>query len=753
MCWTPLFYAASEGHTECVRVLLEAGCRVNVVDEHGETPIYYAASEGHADCVDLLVQAGGRAEGIKPPESASDIVMEAASSIPNSIMSAPAIAITDLEMAVDPEGLTTINDLDMELIPSLALPPPIIPFRIYGHNYLDKKHQVNLTLGHFPQDQPGTPFGPVRLYGAAQMSSFKLVISSRPDNGMIPHNVILPLGESRRICGFQVDSLDHFTVEFDIFPTFGSKPIGRAVALPSTFSSESSSVGKDIIPLFDAHLKVVGELAFEYTVIRPFQGVQLEVGGRLETYWKSTNSIDSVVSTAASSALDAPSLTPLSTSTYRGILPHPSQQTSLSGSIVPSYITASSLSGEYIQLSVQMTRDFVPVVFSSWRLPVEVFDVALSDVSFSQLQKFKESLKDYNDAEEMESINSTRKSSQWRRIIYDRWMSLEQALKILPKRIGINLEFKYPTSSEKRYYRLTNTAELNKFVDTILQTVYDSSSIIRHRSFMFSSFNPIICSTLNWKQPNYAVFFSTYGGYNQRRSPLITDSTDATQRNLKRKEPTDPEPLPSPKHGSAAAIFSSMDDGHMGVISSASSDTVVSASTSVSNSPWLSNVVEGSIGALEKTGGSSTFVETDRRCTSIKEAIKFARSNNLLGVICEATPLIQVPSLITHIKKSGLILASFGMSNRNPVLVQAQKGHGVDAFMVIGIYMDDLYQRQHVSPHGRGKTGLGLDIATGSVSGTLRSPRSGAVSRLQLNELEEGVLRYQNDIGPGSLGI
>ncbi|KAI8598822.1 hypothetical protein EDD21DRAFT_396134 [Dissophora ornata] len=578
MCWTPLFYAAGEGYVDCVKILLEAGCSVKVLDEHGKTPIYYAASEGYADCVNLLVEAGAKAEGI-PLGSPVDAIMEALPS-----------ATGKATNASDPHaaGPEDIDELDMDLIPSLSLPPPIIPFRIYGHNYLDKKYQINLTLGHVSHNNPGAPQNPVRLYGTAQTSSLRLVISPRPDSGMIPHNVILPLGDNRRVHAFQVCSLDQFTVEFDIFPTFGSKAIGRAVALPSTFSSPVSSVGKDVLPLFDAHLKVVGELAFEYNVIRPFEGVGLEVGGRLETYWKSTNTVDSiVVSTAAAPQTSTPpTLTPLSTSTYRGILPLPAPQTSLSGNAIPSYITASSLSGEYIQLSIQMTRDHVPVVFSDWRLPVEGFDLALSDVTYTQFKRFKDLSRHKDSKDEiLESISSSIsgvwRSAEWRRRIYSQWMSLEQVLTVLPKHIGVNLELKYPTMSERRYYRLSNTVEFNKFVDTILQTVYDSSSATRHRRFMFSSFNPAICSALNWKQPN-----------------------------------------------------------------------------------------------------SPGFIETDRRCTSIKEAIKFARGNNLLGLICEATPLIQVPSLISNIKESGLILTSFGARNRDSVSIQVQKSHGVDAFML-----------------------------------------------------------------------
>ncbi|KAH7048619.1 hypothetical protein BKA57DRAFT_393716, partial [Linnemannia elongata] len=614
MCWTPLFYAASEGHVECVKILLEAGCNVNVVDELGKTPIYYAASEGHADCVELLVEAGGKIEAISIADSA----------LASGALSSP----------------PSMDDLDMDFIPSLSLPPPIIPFRIYGHNYLDKKYQINLTLGHPNYREPGSQekassrHGPVHLYGTAQISSLKLIISSRPDNGMIPHNVILPLGDDREVFGFQVDSLEHFTVEFDIFPTFGSKAIGRAVALPSTFSSLESSMGSSVLPLFDAHLKVVGELAFEYSVVRPFQGVRLEVGGRVETYWKSTNSIDSTISAATTPLVGTPS-------------------SLLVGNIIPSFITASSLSGEYIQLSVQLTRDFVPVVFANWHLPVEGFDLALSDVTFNQFKKFGELVHQKAAGEDWDNINSRSASSwrsgEWRRKVYERWMSLEQVLKILPKHIGVNLELKYPTLSEKAHYRLTNSAEVNKFVDTILQTVYDSSSATHHRSFMISSFNPVICSAVNWKQPNCKCLLMI------SRSSAVSVTTSES----------DPE-----------------------------------------------------------------FHEEDKRCTSIKEAVKFARSNNLLGVICEATPLIQVPSLITHIKESGLILSSFGVGNKDPALVQIQKSHGVDAFMVM--------ENSH---------------STATTTTTMTTSGSGSVYIGSIPDVEEGVLRYQNGVDSGSFSL
>ncbi|KAG0254778.1 phosphate system positive regulatory protein pho81 [Actinomortierella ambigua] len=831
MCWTPLFYAASEGHVDCVKILLAAGCNVNVLDELAKTPIYYAASEGHADCVELLVEAGGKIEGgskvggssssSAAPFGHEDTDMESVSlgvSLATAKPTAGAGSIQS-ELSLGPSAFDTkgMDDLDMDCIPSLSLPPPIIPFRIYGHNYLDKKHQVNLVLGHpsFPQHKLidgkmiSSHQAPVHLYGTAQISSLKLIISSRPDNGMIPHNVILPLGDEREVFGFQVDSLEHFTVEFDIYPTFGSKAIGRAVALPSMFNSPmESSVGRGTLPLFDAHLKVVGELSFEYSVIRPFEGVRLEVGGRVETYWKSTNSIDSSISTATTPVVGTPSTMPLSTSNSSGVLPHPGGSTSaLVGNMIPSFITASSLSGEYVQLSVQMTRDLVPVVYAGWYLPVNGFDLALSDVTFQQFKRFGEILHQRALNEELEGV-STRlanswTSGEWRQKVYERWMSLEQVLKILPKHVGVNLELKYPTLSERSFYRLTNAADMNKFVDTILQTVYDCSAT-HHRSVMFSSFNPMICSALNWKQPNYAVFFSTYCGYNKVRRPassvaaLSNISSEEEAASKKRKEPTAvgasqlEDSLPSPKQiitsavplsevnsrgqstniirpvSSLSSLSAPLAQATIASSSSTASDHgagINHAAASTSNNTTCEKTKNKSDGAADEEQ-QKWFHEDDRRCTSIKEAVKFARGNNLLGVICEATPLIQVPSLITHIKESGLILTSFGVGNKDPALVQLQRNHGVDAFMI----MDDAESSAQAAQASVGSSTLnspmtsapspksGVVGATGlgvSLMSTMSGGGGGAASSSSMAwtdrrsggghgaaEIEKGVLRY-----------
>ena len=56
--WTPLFWAAQEGHTEIVDLLLAAGANVNVSDPGGFTPLKQAVSESHLDVLERLLLRG-----------------------------------------------------------------------------------------------------------------------------------------------------------------------------------------------------------------------------------------------------------------------------------------------------------------------------------------------------------------------------------------------------------------------------------------------------------------------------------------------------------------------------------------------------------------------------------------------------------------------------------------------------------------------------------------------------------------------
>ena len=61
--WTPLSYAAENGHEAVVKLLLEKGAELETKDLHyGRTPLLYAARNGHEAVVKLLLEKGAELE-------------------------------------------------------------------------------------------------------------------------------------------------------------------------------------------------------------------------------------------------------------------------------------------------------------------------------------------------------------------------------------------------------------------------------------------------------------------------------------------------------------------------------------------------------------------------------------------------------------------------------------------------------------------------------------------------------------------
>ena len=61
---TMLHFAAWEGHTEIVKLFLDAGMNKDVMDFFAETPLHCAVEKGNIEIVKLLLDVGARAHGI-----------------------------------------------------------------------------------------------------------------------------------------------------------------------------------------------------------------------------------------------------------------------------------------------------------------------------------------------------------------------------------------------------------------------------------------------------------------------------------------------------------------------------------------------------------------------------------------------------------------------------------------------------------------------------------------------------------------
>lgn len=238
--WSPLFHAARFGRAECVRILLNAGCRVDALDELGRLAVHYAAWHGHEDCVNTILLA-------------TNLKTEASFGV--------------LQGASPGSDLSRGSDFDMDMIPSLLLPPPIMPHRVYGHNYLDRAFLVQVSfqgivLHHRLMSRV------FRDEYLLSTTPLKLVITTGPNSTSAPYTISLPYKEKNAIYTFQIPTLEELSLHFNVHPSFGTKAIGRAVALPSLFKSKSRD--ELVLPILDHRLHVIGEVS-HLSVVRTLE--------------------------------------------------------------------------------------------------------------------------------------------------------------------------------------------------------------------------------------------------------------------------------------------------------------------------------------------------------------------------------------------------------------------------------------------------------------------------------------------------
>lgn len=241
--WTPLFQAARYGRAECVRILIEGGCRVSMKDELGHNASHYAAWYGHQECLELLLRA---------------------------VVDQPTPVIQPrLDISPVSEIALPTNDFEIDAIPSLSLPPPIMPHRVYGHNYLIHTHLVQITIGHSTKknkDGSGvrihhrliSPFFKDEYLLAT--APLKLVMTAGPHADSL-YAISLPQSNDEGTFSFQISNLEDLSLEFSVYPNFGTKTIGRAVALPSMFQSiENNQLFT--LPILDKRLHTIGEVIY-----------------------------------------------------------------------------------------------------------------------------------------------------------------------------------------------------------------------------------------------------------------------------------------------------------------------------------------------------------------------------------------------------------------------------------------------------------------------------------------------------------
>lgn len=238
-------------------------------------------------------------------------------------------------------------------------------------------------------------------------------------------------------------------------------------------------------------------------IISPFEGVTLEVGGAVETYWKSITFAMPRIQPHLAYRM------PISSRAMDSTHTSPSMQSTVAST------TISSLQDAYIYITVQVTRDLHPVIHSDWLLPESGFDLGVADVTLAQFEALAARL----------GRNVLMDGPlDWCHIAAGSMISLAHLMtvcalragfstlltfvipQVLPTTFGICIELAYPSEPISTPRSLIHQLGLNTCVDAMLRAIYHTSAALggafARRRIVFTSFSPDVCATINWKQPN-----------------------------------------------------------------------------------------------------------------------------------------------------------------------------------------------------------------------------------------------------------
>lgn len=559
---TALHVAARFGHVECARALLDptSGQKVEIdIPENtfAWTPLFIACVDGHLPVVDLLIEAGANLErldlsGWTAKEHAAlrghmAIVERLAlfTTVRTSSVSEPAATSSTLSSPPNAQSLEDRKSTAKDGV-SQRIPEPV---KTFGHRYLQEQTMVLVSLGSMDMKKSVHPVTldsiPLTAAHATQLdTALSIVVSSTGATGE-PTVIDLPVQDniSTEPITFMTKDVSKVKLLFDLIPTYAGsneKVVGRGVAVlsslrPSIGSKRISLQGDLSVPIIAATtLDVIGSVHFNFLVITPFQHPNMSISEQ-HTYWKTVTSTRIIG--------------------HRGLGKNVGSRKSLQlgENTIQSFIAAANLGASYVEFDVQLTKDHVPVIYHDFLVSETGIDAPMHTLTLEQFLHVSEaqtpkpsrpaSPESFNSAKSGNSqkpllrrarASSLGREKEDRPIVVDMpermkhtrdfkakgfkgnlrgnfiqapFTTLSEMFTKLPESIGFNIEMKYPMLQEAEEHEMdTYAIELNSFVDTVLQKVYDLGGA---RNIIFSSFNPDICLLLSFKQPNFPVLFLT----------------------------------------------------------------------------------------------------------------------------------------------------------------------------------------------------------------------------------------------------
>ncbi|KAH8419627.1 hypothetical protein KR222_011172, partial [Zaprionus bogoriensis] len=245
--------------------------------------------------------------------------------------------------------------------------------------------------------------------------------------------------------------------------------------------------------------QVIGQLTLPYLVVQPLpRAAEINLRGSFHRYW--------------------PGNWPTLDVGNRG-LGASYHQTSVVGLVentIESYLAVPKAKGDMVQLDVQLTKDYVPVIWRGFGFytssqpgaqpVVDRFDlryVLIRQLSYAELKASRVFVLKHWALQEYTHLN-VRNESQLQRL----FPRLSEVYAALPNTLGLIVEIKWPQLMASGVPESSQTHNKNVYVDRIVETTARYGC---GRPLIFASFDADICTMLRLKQTAFPVMLMTTG--------------------------------------------------------------------------------------------------------------------------------------------------------------------------------------------------------------------------------------------------
>ncbi|KAF2076378.1 hypothetical protein CYY_002335 [Polysphondylium violaceum] len=521
--------------------------------------------------------------------------------------------------------------------------------------WLVQDTQLRIRFGETSATDPQrVTIQPVQLYNGKEQAG-KIITTLRDRfSNIIPNSssfsVSLPINKDQSVF-FQTNQfhLAH-VVQFDIYRRgMSSVLIGRATAFVSEMVSDNPPYKKKI-PIINSSLVNIGELLFFPLVISPFTHPRIsDVFSK--TYWKSTL----LIGHRGGGAENARNV-----GKYK--------RTHIKENTILSFVTAASLGAQYIEFDVQLSKDFVPVIYHDFEiLSQNNIKMPINKLTLEQFKNFHLSANDDTDQHDKKNGNgnghkagingnSSNASSAKNKVS----LSRRGRSKSMQDIFNDNDLLNSATGVDDLLNQLNQQKSIQ--MTTPATSIQSSPPLESHHHGHHGGGrggNPISDSMTTLEETFKNVPIQC--GFNiEIKYPSQEKEQELSLHTLDRNRYVDIILKVVFEHaGDRSVMFSSFDP-----------DICIICSLKQPKYPvfFLNN--------------AGLTQHSDPRLNSISEAIRFSKSAHLLGIVTNSKILVEAPPIIGQVKSAGLMLCSWGAENNDPALVDLQETLGCDAVIV-----------------------------------------------------------------------